>query len=154
MSASGQYQTANSSANYIYISSDYGNSWTQDTSVGSTKSWNRVAISASGQYQVATATSSNIYVSSNYGATWTSTASSLNWLYVAISGSGQYITAVYGSAGYIYTCYNTINAQGVINVGSYTTASGVTGIAGSIYYDTTTTTLKYSNGSTWNTIGA
>ncbi|NCA18129.1 MAG: hypothetical protein EBS90_14005, partial [Betaproteobacteria bacterium] len=121
MSASGQYQTANATGDYIYISSDYGQTWTQDTSVGSTKSWNRVAISASGQYQVAVSSSSNIYVSSNYGATWTSTALSVNWFSVAISASGQYITAGYGISGYIYTCYNTINAQGVINVGSYTT---------------------------------
>ena len=150
VSASGQYQSATLTTGNIYISSNYGVTW---KSTASSRTWFGIAVSASGQYQCAIAYNNNIYISSNYGETWTSTATTRNWQGVAMSASGQYITAVVPD-NYIYTCYNTINAQGVINVGGYTSGSGVTGIAGSIYYDTTTTTMKYSNGSTWRDIAS
>ena len=200
MSASGQYQTAVVTGGYIYISRNYGLTWSQDTSVGSIYDWLGVAMSASGQYQIASILGGNIYISTNYGVTWTSTASSQNWrgvsmsasgqyqvgvvsstgnIYissnfgttwtstntgvggknwqsVAMSASGQYITAVPQASGEcIYTCYNSINMPGVINVGGYSgTISGVTGIAGSIFYDTTTSTLKYTTGTTWRDISS
>jgi hypothetical protein len=42
----------------------------------------------------------------------------------------------------------------VVQVGGYTSGSGVTGIAGSIYYDTTDSVLKYSNGSNWTSLAS
>ena len=63
MSASGQYQTAVAENNYIYTSNNFGSTWTQDTSIGSTKTWRSVSISASGIYQIANG-SGIIYISS------------------------------------------------------------------------------------------
>jgi hypothetical protein len=92
MSASGQYQTAVVNAANIYISSDYGSTWTSNTSAGS-RNWNKVDMSASGQYQTATVSTGNIYISTDYGITWTAKASSLAWNSVTMSVSGQYQAA-------------------------------------------------------------
>jgi hypothetical protein len=111
-------------------------------------------MSASGQYQIASYSGDYVTLSTNYGTSW-STAILLDNLAsqiygIAMSASGQYITAGVAN-GYMYTSYNSINSQGVINVGGYSgTISGVTGIAGSIFYDTSTSTMRYSNGSAWN----
>jgi hypothetical protein len=151
VSASGQHQTALAFNNYIYTSADYGKTWTQDTSVGTTKSWKSVSLSASGQYQVATIDSGSLYISSNYGKTWTPTASSRSWRGISVSASGQYIAGVV-NGGYIYTCKNGLANNAVIQVGGYTSGSGVTGVVGSLYYDTTLSALRVSNGSTWQTV--
>ena len=154
ISASGQYQTACVTNGSIWISSDYGNNWSP---VSDDNQWSSVSVSASGQYQTACSGVGSFYVSSNYGSTWTAVSgTSFNWQGISISSSGQYITAViYNSTsnGYIYTCQNSIS-NGVVSVGNYSSTSGVTGLAGSIYYDTTSSVLKYSNGSTWSSIGS
>jgi photosystem II stability/assembly factor-like uncharacterized protein len=111
VSASGQYQTAvvyGGASGFIYISSNYGVTWTSTaTSVG-TQSWQAVAMSASGQYQTAVISTGFLYISSNYGVTWTQTATSQTWQAVAMSASGQYQTAVVnsGTVGYIYISSN------------------------------------------------
>ena len=99
LSASGQYQTAVVYGDNIYISTDYGASWTLKAT---SQNWQSVSVSASGQYQTAVVYGGNIYVSSDYGANWTSKATSLNWSSVSVSVSGQYQTAVVYS-GAIYT---------------------------------------------------
>jgi hypothetical protein len=114
MSASGQYQTAvtssSSSDGYVYTSSDFGSSWSQQTTP--TSNWQSVAVSGSGQYQVAVSTSGSslggyIYISSNFGASWSQqTTTSSNWQSVAVSVSGQYQTAVsLGSTIYVSSDY-------------------------------------------------
>ena len=237
MSASGQYQVACVFGGNIYISSDFGNTWIQDTKIGTIINWRGVAISASGQYiSAVNGTNNDVYKSNNfgnswstvttsgglrvaisasgqyqctldavpwrssdYGATWTAYSSVLNGnisgitisasgqlilivctdgnMYtstnygqnfglsysstaafntVSMSSSGQYITACV-STGQIYNCVNNNSGNAVITVGSYAgTASGVTGVAGSLYYDTTSTAgasaLKISTGSAWQTV--
>jgi hypothetical protein len=64
-------------------------------------------------------------------------------------GSGQYILAT-TTVG-IYTCQNSIT-NGVVSVGNYSSTSGVTGSTGSIYYDTTSSVLKVSNGTSWSSL--
>ena len=100
VSSSGQYQTALS--DYIFISSDYGNTWTEVTSAGSNVS-NSVSISSSGQYQTAVVSNDYIYISSDYGNNWTpvTSAGTKNWNAVSISSSGLYQVAVVLSY-YIY----------------------------------------------------
>jgi hypothetical protein len=153
VSASGQYQNAAVDNGYIYISSDYGNTWKQSSN-SVILSYYATSMSASGQYQVAAGNSTTIYISSNYGNTWTQISSlpSQNWYSVSISASGQYITGV-GNGGYIYVCKNSLVSNAVIQVGGYTSGSGVTGVVGSLYYDTTLSALKVSNGSTWTSVG-
>jgi photosystem II stability/assembly factor-like uncharacterized protein len=112
MSASGQYQTAVVAVNSptVFISSNYGVTWTQNTNAPGNY-WNSVAISASGQYQVAVVGQiAAIYLSMDYGNTWTLTYSISVQFYnanpaVSISSSGQYITGVLTglTSGYITT---------------------------------------------------
>jgi hypothetical protein len=153
MSASGQYQTLVIYGGVIYISSDYGNNWASVTSTS--LNWYSVSMSASGQYQVAAVNGGNIYISTNYGTTWISVASSRSWYSVAISASGQYITGVVTNGGNIYTCYNSVYSQGVVSIGTYTTAQGVTGSQGSLYYDTTVSGasgLRINDGTTFRSV--
>jgi hypothetical protein len=103
MSASGQYQLAciGGSSGYIYTSSNYGVTWTQNINAPSAF-WLSISISSSGQYQVACNTSGTyiyIYMSMDYGYTWKYTfnnnfGGATNYSTIAISSSGQYITYV------------------------------------------------------------
>jgi hypothetical protein len=98
LSATGQYQTAVVNGDYIYVSSDYGSTWTQK---GTSQYWWSVSLSATGQYQTAVVYPGYIYISSDYGSTWTQKGTSQYWRSVSLSATGQYQTAVvYG--GYIY----------------------------------------------------
>jgi cysteine-rich repeat protein len=111
ISATGQRQTAlvdnntfqNTNGN-IYISSDYGVTWTPtafDTN------WMDVAMSDTGQYQTAVSWGGRIYVSSDYGNTWTQKGPSFTytWNYVAMSTTGQYQLAT-SYSGDVYTSSN------------------------------------------------
>ena len=58
--------------------------------------------------------------------------------------------SIIGSTG----TFGNMTSLGIISIGGYSSGSGVTGIAGSMYYDTTTTTMKYSDGITWNSFSS
>ena len=158
VSDSGQYQTANNSS-YIWISNDYGNTWTQISETGSS-SYNgttSLSMSSSGQYQVG-AGSSNYYIiySSDYGNTWgyIDTITDNTITSISMSSSGQYITFCTGT-GFIWTCINSI-VNGVVSVGNYSsTYTPSYGVTGSLYYNTTyagASGLQISTGSTWASV--
>jgi hypothetical protein len=155
MSASGQYQTAvASNVSNAYVSSDYGNTWSTIGTLNT--SCTCVAMSGSGQIQIVTTGTGNVYASTNFGQSWGTAFSitSSSFSGVAISASGQYVTIAKDTAG-LYTCVNSPAGYGVITVGNYAgTASGVTGVAGSLFYDTSfaiagASSLRISTGSTW-----
>lgn len=77
----------------LYISSDYGVSFTTLTFSVNTPNFNQVAISATGQF-IAAATSKGIYYSSDSGANFISTLTSSNWSKIAMSANGVILTAV------------------------------------------------------------
>jgi hypothetical protein len=108
----------------IYLSSNYGTTW---TTVGPTLLWLSCAMSASGQYMYAgTNVTNNVYISTNYGQTWTpvTVASSTIYAYaIACSASGQYVCTV-DITNYIYYSSN----YGV----SWTRATGPTSAFGGI----------------------
>ena len=85
ISASGQYQTAVSQL--IYISNNYGASWTLSPSAPTPQQYSSVSISASGQYQIVSG-SSSIYYSNDYGNSWNSNTIAGN--NTSISASAQY----------------------------------------------------------------
>jgi hypothetical protein len=95
---SGQYQGAVAEGGNIYVSSDYGATWTAKENI---RDWRSIAISASGQYQTAVVYDGYIYISDNYGSSWTQKATSQDWYYVSMSSTGQYQTAV-ARGNYIY----------------------------------------------------
>jgi photosystem II stability/assembly factor-like uncharacterized protein len=89
ISSSGKYQTAVEEFGDIYISSDYGVTWTNSYNMGNAPT-NCISMSFSGQYQTAS-NGINIMVSNDYGATWTETYSVGNTqIFVCISLSGRY----------------------------------------------------------------
>ena len=95
----GKYQTTVVNGGQIYISSNYGQTW---TATEGNRGWYGISMSANGQYQSAVSYNSNIYISSNYGQTWTATESKRGWYGISISANGQYQTA-FTHPGNIYT---------------------------------------------------
>lgn len=101
LSSDGKYQivavndAGGSTAGYIYVSNDYGNTWTPRIT-DTTRIWRGVAVSADGKYQTACHNNGFIYVSNDYGNTWTARDSSRYWNGVAMSSDGRYQTAVGG----------------------------------------------------------
>ena len=131
MSASGQYQTASTSTN-IYISQNYGQTWTQNSQ--SFIAADKLAMSSSGQYQACIQYHlTNIYISINFGITWSSYITPiLNITSVAMSSSGQYIAVVGnngipGSQIYISTLpvliYSNITVSGTVTAAAFVATS-------------------------------
>jgi hypothetical protein len=102
ISDNGQYVTvADTSNGYIYVSNNYGSTFTQITTMNSLY-WNAVAVSGNGATQLAcvryenlpATTSGKVYISTNYGVTWTQASGVVgcgNYPAVAMSTTGQYI---------------------------------------------------------------
>jgi len=100
MSSTGQYQTAVVDGGQIYVSSDFGVTWTAKESY---RSWKDVAVSSNGARQAAVAYNNYIYVSTDYGNTWTAkfTDYTRSWDSIAMSrDDGWTLTA--GGASSIY----------------------------------------------------
>jgi hypothetical protein len=125
ISYTGQYQTIKYSTtsvsfdNYIYYSSNYGNSWNITTFTA--PSWvnsTNLVMSLDGSVQLFgdfVSSSGDLYISNNYGVTWSTLVSLGNYFSLvycpiyscAISGDGNIITAVSaGSPGLIFQSFN------------------------------------------------
>ena len=94
MSYTGRHQTVALYHGFVFVSSNYGQSWTQ---TGQEDNWSSITVSGSGLYQTATTNQGNgkIFASSNYGMSWViSDASMANWLDVAVSGPGNFQIAI------------------------------------------------------------
>jgi hypothetical protein len=87
-------------AGYLYLSSSYGNSW---TNTGLYANWTKVAISGNGKYMLATSDCGqyyglgDIYQSTDYGVSWSAINILSNTHTIrscAISSTGQYQTVV------------------------------------------------------------
>ncbi len=92
MSSDGKIQTAVVNGGQIYISSDYGNTW---TAKGLSLTWSAVAISADGKLQTVVNSAGNIYISSDYGNTWfVKDSLPIGWSDVIMSINGKIQIAV------------------------------------------------------------
>jgi hypothetical protein len=87
----GKYQSATVNNGKIYVSSDYGETW---TAKDSNRAWIGISLSSTGQYQSATVDGGQIYVSSDYGETWTAKDSNRDWHEISLSATGKYQTAI------------------------------------------------------------
>jgi len=114
VSANGQYQTGTVNGSVlnnggIYISSNYGVSWTQIVPVGTNTltNWIESSISATGQFQTALVSGGFIYRSTDFGITWNPVTSvgTNNWSFLCLSATGQYQTAVV-NGGFLYNSTN------------------------------------------------
>ena len=119
ISSDGSKRTVAQNTYYLWTSSDYGSTYTQDTSIGTQLNWQGVEMSDDGSVQAAWCSVSTdaLYTSADTGATWTirdPTGNSAAWADVAINGDGTRMTAVSRDTG-------------ATNGGIYTSAdSGVT----------------------------
>lgn len=95
ISYDGRYQTAvnESGDNYIFISSDYGSTWTQKATAELSDLYD-IAMSYDGKYQtIVSASEHAIIISSNYGLSWTiqyTCPAGSSCISVAMSSDGQY----------------------------------------------------------------
>ena len=129
-SSNGQYITvgANSTFGYIYVSSNYGQTWATAVTLSGTTTFNDISMSSSGQYQSITTNSTSIYISSTYGQTWSTITVSAIPNHISISGSGQYQIATSGSNVFLSTNYGQIwsNYTG-LNLGTGNTSCSISG---------------------------
>jgi hypothetical protein len=137
-SSSGQYLAASfNGAGKIYISSDYGVTWTTTNDSPSTAAWNSIAFSSTGQYLAAVTNGNGIWRSTNYGANWGQLTNGLpaavgtTWRGVASSSDGSRLAAVVNNSGSIYTSSDSGGSwSNTNNAGSrtwYAIASSSTG---------------------------
>jgi photosystem II stability/assembly factor-like uncharacterized protein len=109
LSETGQYQSICARNGNIWLSSDYGLTWTNTMF---SKDWLCIAISSTGQYQTAgdfnntIGGGGNIYTSSDFGLTWQERATAQRWTAISISNNGQFQCAVASNNNFIYTSYD------------------------------------------------
>lgn len=94
----------------IYVSTNYGTTWTQTSAPQSTQWW-AMACSADGSKLIAASRTngSSIYISTNYGSTWSSGGSpALAWSAVTCSADGKkFMAAANGDSIYTSTDFGT-----------------------------------------------
>lgn len=88
ISYSGQYMIMANWNSSVYLSNNYGQTWTIPSGTGSTTG---ASISGTGQYMVTGG--NNVYVSTTYGQNW----------YIALTGQSNYRSGISGSGQYILT---------------------------------------------------
>lgn len=175
LSANGQYQTGTVNGSVlnnggIYVSSNYGVTWTQIVPVGTNTSttWVEISMSATGQFQTAVISGGFLYTSSDFGITWNPVTAigAKSWSFVSVSSTGQYQTALvngeniyistnYGATWTVNTsagakswisCSMTANAQYQIAVERLVLVNGVATSGGQAWYSN-------NYGVTWNSAG-
>jgi hypothetical protein len=167
---SGQYQMAVANTGQLYVSANYGSTWTSITTTyglsSNTIGWQWCAMSSSGQYMAAgyqaTGTIGGIYLSYNYGQTWNYVQVSNYYVGLcAMSASGQYILAAPGytgstTSGYIFVSSNY--GQTWTQTTQYFSGNGAGGIAVSgngqymAYQYPNTVYLSSTYGQTWTAL--
>lgn len=127
----GQYIVAVKSNDAIYVSNDFGATWTATTI---TLFWFDTAVSATGQYMVVVggenAGPGGVIISSDYGVNWArsdgATTDRNQWVSTAISGDGQTIFAVDSLVvGGIFVTHDAGATWGMLSNGPNATLSDV-----------------------------
>lgn len=108
-SNTGQYVSAVISSSYsIWVSVDYGQSWTYPSIASAANGFTCIAMSGSGKTQSVVGGSNNMYLSSDYGSSWTIKTPS-NCQGVAMSFDGVYHLTGSGAINYLYVSTNSGN---------------------------------------------
>ena len=155
------YQIAGDVSNNVFVSSDYGVTF---TAKGDVHSYYQGAVSACGRYMIATDggrysgpmtyRKGYLYASDDYGQTWNQVTGTLGYYTgIAMNHVGSMIYAqsatTYGDSGHLYVnnsnytpCIQTIQPYGSVP-------------AGTIYYDQSNNKLQIYNGksSAWYSVG-
>ena len=106
MCASGEYQTIVTEKAFIYISADFGETWTKTYSFQNNDLITSVSVSGTGQFQTVVGKSS-FCVSRDFGYTWNSVSFNSSSIiydmkYVSTSSSGYYQNII--TTNSLYTC--------------------------------------------------
>lgn len=127
-SSNGSQLAAVTASGSIYISQNFGNTWTPANAPN--ENWFSVASSADGTKLVVVANSGPIYTSVDSGATWqdATNAPAAGWAAVACSGDGDNLAAVQW-AGAVYISTNQGATWFPQNVPNTYEAGGIWGIA-------------------------
>lgn len=102
MSSDGKYQISPQSAGPVYISKDYGKTWSIISGLSNPGDWYGVDISSDGKYQSVVDFASKIYISSDFGETWVETGVFSDWTGISMSSDGRYQTASTYAGGTVY----------------------------------------------------
>eukprot|EP01032_Pedospumella_encystans_P017389 gene17389-19812_t len=101
--SSGQFPSAASENGTVYVSDDFGVTW---SGRGASRAHTSIASDASGNRLAVTVNNEGVYLSSDRGTTWTlaniTGASSYTWRVVASDHSGQHLTAISSNYGFIH----------------------------------------------------
>lgn len=95
-SSDGKYVAASTGTGTVWVSSDYGSTWTNRTPPVSGRFWYGITSSADGSHlAVVDASPGHIWTSTNYGVTWTDQTNSgtRSWLRIASSSDGSRLIA-------------------------------------------------------------
>ncbi len=104
-----QSVTSGGSDGNVFVSSDFGVTWSNKNSILGSKKWTSVGISLDGQLLIAGANTSNICISTDYGNNWNLYSPNIFWNGFAISYDKKYIYGCSGSNGYIYRSLESQN---------------------------------------------
>jgi len=162
LSLTGEYQLIASATGTkgLYVSSDYGATFTENSSVGV---WTSVCMSASGKYMIGLNQSVGPYWSNDYGATWNGMNIPNDWCNVCCSATGQYVLAVPNfNAGapnesYLSTdfgvSFNTLNYAGGVPYSMSITNCCMTddGLM-MVVFENTTAYQSFNYGATWTAV--
>ncbi len=77
----------------IFLSNDYGQTWTIPTRSYSAQYWNYAIMSADGVHLVATDMSNHLYTSNDSGVTWAQSTFSVSYFNIAASSDGHFVLA-------------------------------------------------------------
>ncbi len=158
ISSTGQYMVATVDLVGVYVSDDYGATW---TSTAYSEFMRDCEISSSGEYMVVCRRNATLQISSNYGVSWGSTGftASKSWQSLGISSNGQFILAgtsntdeyFYYSDDYLATATTYSSAGNQIWTGMAISTSGKYQLACAYNYKI----YKSSDyGVTWADLGA
>lgn len=109
--ANGAYVLAAEYSGRAFVSSNYGETFTEVQPAGDTnKTYQGGSISGTGQYMVL-CTTQRTYMSSNYGVDWSEVQpagdTDKNWQFISINSTGQYILAGNSQRLYLSTNYGS-----------------------------------------------
>jgi photosystem II stability/assembly factor-like uncharacterized protein len=126
--STGQYLAAVTFPGSIYMSSDYGSTWTQTTTAFTGRYWTGIASNSTGTLLVAVSgeTNGTIWRSSTSGTSWGQLSGGLpdpaNWLSIASSDDGTQLAAVIYGGG-IWTSPDSGSTWSLQSAPTPTTAS-------------------------------
>jgi hypothetical protein len=99
-SSTGQYLAACINGGYIWMSSDYGATWSTKANASGSRGWVYISSSLDGSLLLACVFGGFVYISRNYGANWSPISGSLptglpstSWTGTYVNGNGPFLTA-------------------------------------------------------------